>query len=108
VKFFRRDTDDRVLNAVQILRSADDVRIAAVAILPRSVTDYGHRMRVAPRPFFRSEAAPDNRRHAERVEIICRNDCTRRAFSAIAHTQRRARDPINYKRFEERGILFVI
>src|SRR5215467_3416423 len=44
VKFFRRDADDRVLNPVEILRSADDVRIAAVTILPRSISDHGHRM----------------------------------------------------------------
>ena len=46
VKFFRRDTDDRVLNTVEVLRSADDVRIAVVSILPRSVADDCDRMRV--------------------------------------------------------------
>ncbi len=34
VKFFRRDANDRVLNAVEILRFADDRRVALVTVLP--------------------------------------------------------------------------
>src|SRR5438477_11592161 len=86
VKFFRRDTDDRVLHAVQILGAADDVRIAAIALLPSPVTDHGHRMRVAPRAFLWSKPATKNRLDTERIEIICRDNCTRRTLSAIAHT----------------------
>ncbi len=70
VKFFRRDADDRVLNPVEILRSADDVRIAAVTILPRPVSDHRHGMRLATFTFLRCEAAPENGLYSERVEII--------------------------------------
>src|SRR5262249_45309028 len=108
VKSFRGDPDDRVLNAVQHLSSADDVRVAFVTIFPRLIADHGHWMCVATFAFLRSEAAAENWSHAERVEIICRHNCTRRAFSAITHTQRRARDPVDDERLEERGVLFVI
>src|SRR5205807_6010089 len=71
VKFFRRDADDRVLNPIKDLSSANDVRIAAIAIFPRLITDHRDWMRVTPRAFFRFEPAAENRLHPERVEIIC-------------------------------------
>ena len=108
MKFFRCDANNRVLNAIQILRSADDVRIAAVTILPSPITDHGHRVRIATFTFLRSEAATENRFYSERVEIICRDNSPRRAFSAIADAQRRARNSIDDERLKERGILFVI
>ena len=108
VKFFRRDADDRVLNPVEILRSADDIRIATVTILPGLITDHGHWMRVATFTFLGPEPAPQNRFYSERVEIICRDNCARRAFSAIADAQRRAHNSIDDERLKERGILFVI
>src|SRR5262249_44982993 len=108
VKFFRGDADDRVLNPVEILRSADDVRIAAVTILPGSIPDHGHRMRIATFTFLRSEAAPENRSPSERVEVLRRDDCARRAFSAIANAQGCAGNLINDERFKQRGILLVI
>ena len=97
VKFFRRDADDCVLNAIQHLRSADDVGIAAVTILPGLITEHGHWMRVATFTFLGPEAAAQNRFYSERVEIIRRHDCARCAFSAIANAQRSAGNPINDK-----------
>ena len=108
MKFFRRDADDCVLNAIQHLRSADDVGIAAVTILPGLITDHGHWMRVATFSLLWPEATPQNRSHSERVEIIRRDNCARCAFSAIANAQRSASNPINDERLKERGIFFVI
>src|SRR5205814_7783415 len=108
VKFFGRDADDRVLDAVQNLRSTDYVRIAAIPFLPRSITDHCDWMRIAPRPFFRSESAPQDRLHSERVEIVGGDNSPRRTLGAIADAQGRAHDPIDDERLEERGILFVI
>src|SRR5262249_29543645 len=104
----RRDTDDRVLNAIQILSAANDVRVAVITILPGSVTDHRHRMRIAPCAFFWNEPAAENRFHPERIEIIGRDDATRRAFGTIADAQGRPRDFINDERLEQRGSLFVI
>src|SRR5205807_1194327 len=70
VKSFRCDADDRVLNAIKDLSSANDVRVAAVTIFPRLITDHRHWMRVAPCAFFRSESAAENRLDPECVEII--------------------------------------
>src|SRR5438105_2523 len=71
VKFFRRDADDRMLNAIKDLSSANDVRVAAITFLPCPIADHRDWMRIAPRAFFRSEPAAENRLHPERVEIIC-------------------------------------
>src|SRR5881409_578765 len=57
VESFRRDADDGVLNAVHVLRLANDVRITFVTILPCRVTYDCDRMGVAT----------ENRPHAERV-----------------------------------------
>src|SRR5215475_1771967 len=65
-------------------------------------------MRVATFIFLRPEAAPENRSHSERVEIICRDDCARSAFSAIANAQRCGGNLIKDERLKESGILFVI
>src|SRR5262249_1143947 len=101
VELFRRDTDDRVLNAVEILRSADDVRIEAISILPRSVADHHYRMRVTSNPLLRSEAAPQNRFHTEGVEIVCRHNSRRRALRSIPHAERCARDLTDDERFKQ-------
>src|SRR5205807_9923668 len=104
VKFFRRDANDRVLNAVHVLRLADDFRIIFVTILPGQVTDYRDRVRVVAGPFFRSEAAAKHRLHAKRIEVVRGNKSTGRAFRPITDTQRCAHDPINDERLEKCGI----
>jgi len=101
VKFFRRDANDRVLNAVHVLCLADDFRIIFVTILPGQVTDYRDRVRVAAGSFFRSEAAAKHRLDAQRIEIVRGNKSTRRAFRPIPNTQRCAHDPINDERLEK-------
>src|SRR5204862_7735804 len=68
VESFRGDADHSVLNAVHVLRLANDVRITFVTILPRHVTYDCHRMGVATGSFFRSASAAQNRPHAARVE----------------------------------------
>ena len=65
-------------------------------------------MRIAPRAFFRPEAAAKHRANIERIEIIRRNDSARGALRPIAHAQRRPHYPINYERFEKRRVLFQI
>ena len=108
MKSFRCDADDRVLNAIKDLSSANDVRVAAVTIFPRLITDHRHWMRVAPCAFFRSESAAENRLDPECVEIICGDNSPRRTFGAIAHTQGRAHDPIDDERLEEGGAFFKV
>src|SRR5207237_6270921 len=56
VKFFRGDANDGVLNAVHVLRLADDFRIIFVTVLPVQVTNYIDRVRIAAALFFSSEA----------------------------------------------------
>ena len=84
MKFFRRDANDRVLNAVEILGFTDDVRIAFVTILPGEVANDRDRMGIASFAFFRSKSAAEHWANTERVEIICRNDSTRSALRPVA------------------------
>ena len=102
MKFLRGDANDRMLHAVQVLRSADDVWVGPVTILPRSVADHHHRMRVAPFTLFGSEAAAENRFYSKRVEIISRHNSRRRALGSIAHAKRCAGDLVDNERLEQR------
>src|SRR2546429_5786190 len=57
VKFFRRDANDGMLNAVHVLRLADDFRIIFVTVLPGQVTNYRYLGRILAVSFFCSESA---------------------------------------------------
>src|SRR6202011_2087933 len=108
VKLFRRDTDDRVLNTIQVLRSTDDVWIELIAIFPGSITDHRHRMRVSARAFFGAKAAAENRSDAERVEIVSRDDSAGGPLRSIANAQRRSHDSVDDERFEQRCVLLEV
>src|SRR5262249_11047768 len=105
---FRRDSNDRVLNAIQILGTANDIGIAMITILPGPITDHRHWMRVAPGAFLWTKSTAENRLHSERVEIICRDYSTSRALSAITHTKRGTRYFVDDERFDEPGIFFIV
>src|SRR5207302_526624 len=101
VKFCRRDTDDRVLDAIEVLRLADDSRVTVVAILPSEIANHCDRMRVATVVFFWSESATEHRLHTEGVKIVCSNKSTRCAFGSIADAETCPDDPIDDERFEQ-------
>src|SRR5947208_3358136 len=96
------------LNAVHVLRLANDVRITFVTILPRHVTYDCDRMGVATGSFFRSESAAQNRPHAERVEIIRGHHSSDRTLGAVAIAQRCASDFIDDERLEQGRVFFEI
>src|SRR5215469_15777399 len=105
---FRRDADDRVLNTVQILYPADNVRIGIVAISPGSIGDYCDGMRIAASRFFGAESATENWLHTECVEIISRYNPNGCAFGPVADAQRSAGDAIDNERLKQRGVFFEI
>ena len=105
---FWRDADDRVLNAVQKLRSTDNVRIEIVTIFPGPVRNHRDGMRITSSSFIGPESAPQNWPHTECVEIICRYNSNACPFSAIADAQRRTGDAIDDERLKQRGAFFEI
>ena len=108
VEALRRHADDRVRQAGEHLRFADDVGIAAEAVLPRLVADHRHRMRVATGVLARVESAAENRTHADRVEVVRRDHAARRALGAIADAERRPRDFLGDERVGERAAALKI
>src|SRR5207253_10087872 len=108
VESFRRHADDGVLNAVHILRFANDVRIAFVTIFPRHVTYDCDRMRVASRAFFGSKAAAKKWPHAKGVKMIRGHHSSDRTLGAVPNAQRCACDFIDNERLKKRRVLFEI
>ena len=88
VKIFRRNADDRVLNAIQILRFPDNLWVTLITVLPHLVADDCDWMRIAPDAFVRREAAAQNRTHAERIKIVRSNETADRALGPVADAQR--------------------
>src|SRR5438067_11505313 len=105
---FRRDADDRMLNAVQNLGSPDNGRIEIVAIFPGPISDHRDGMRIASSSFFGSKSATEEWFHSECVEIIRRDYSHRCAFGAVADAERRTGDAIDDERLKERGVSFKI
>src|SRR5256885_15007200 len=60
VKAFAGDADDGVHDAVEALRLAHNLRIAAEAPLPQLVADHGDGMRALPLVFAGKEAAAEH------------------------------------------------
>ncbi len=60
------DADDGARRAVDSNLLADDVRILAEALVPQPVPKHDHRV-LPGAPFFFSEIAPEDERHAEHV-----------------------------------------
>src|SRR5262249_52872558 len=72
----------RYRTAVGLERAAHDLRIAAVALLPEAMTE-NDRPRAVKCSFLIDERAPQERRHAERLEEIGRHSCAGNDFYAL-------------------------
>ena len=105
---FRRDADDRMLNAVQNLGSSDNGRIEIVAIFPGLISDHRHGMRIASSSFFGSKSATEDWFYSECVELIRRDYSHRCALGAVADAERRTGDAIDDERLKKRGVSFKI
>ncbi len=101
VKAFGGDADDGVHDAVEALRLADDLRIAAEAPLPQLVTDDGDGMRALPLVFAGKEAAAEHRGNADGVEVVGRDDAAGGALGTIADAERGAGDFTDEERLAE-------
>ncbi len=105
---FRRDADDGVLDAIQILRLADDLRVALVTILPHLIADYCDRMGVAPHALFRPEATAQDWAHAERIKVVRRNETSECALGVIADAERRRNELVDDERLDQGAVFFEI
>jgi hypothetical protein len=83
-EILRRYADDRELPAVDPQRAAEDRPIGAEATLPQCVADDGDRRPFRSRILLRKESAPDERVHAEHVEIIRRREDAPRPVQPLA------------------------
>ena len=108
VKVFRSDANDCVLQAVQILRLSDDLRVALVTVLPRLMADHGHGMSVASHAFFRRERATQRRTHAECFKIVRCHEAADRALGPISDAQGRRDQLVDDERLNERAVLLKI
>src|SRR5213078_1961742 len=101
VKAFAGDADDGVHDAVEALRLAHNLRIAAEAPLPQLVADHGDGMRALPLIFAGKEAAAEHGRNADGVEVVGGNDAAGGALGPIADAECGAGDFADEERLAE-------
>lgn len=82
---FRHHADDRECGAVQIDRLPQDVRVAAKRTVPERIAQ--DRRRRAQHVVFAREGPAERRAHAERVELVARDEVDR-AKAMITHDNR--------------------
>ncbi len=103
----RQHTDDDVRGVIQCDRLPQDVRLAAVSILPGRIAQH-HRARRRGQIFSWPEITTENRRHSERAKEIVANSRGCGALNAFRSRQRDAATLISGKRREDRVEFFPV